>query len=395
MSKFLNLDNLKTFLSECRRIFVAKSPGMGLSESNFTEEEKGKLSTVEMSAQANKIEKINLAGKELFPIDKVVNIDAYTKKEINDLIKKIPNFKIEVVTALPTSNIDNATIYLVRGTGSGENMYDEYLYVNNTWERLGGQSQSLDLTNYATKAELPKKVSDLKQDVQYMDFINNIDVCPMYTSPTTGQLDISENLIVSSTFSDNVSRRSRCTTYGVNGPTDGSTPNTITINLPGTLDVNSIIPVFPKDPSEQNDRFNAHNLEGTALFTIFIKTYGNSKLSFGNNASGVVFNRESKYSSLEALNNDIIKTNGYIIIKMNYIAGLYFIEDIKQYYVNFNVSASRGATIMINNIAANGTTVRVPYAEPVRVSATNEPGYTIVGLHAAPANSPVQPPSEN
>lgn len=393
MSKFLNLDNLKTFLSECRRIFVAKSPGMGLSESNFTEEEKGKLSTVEMSAQANKIEKINLAGKELFPVNKTVNIDAYTKKEINDLIKKIPNFKIEVVTALPTSNIDDATIYLVRGSGSGENMYDEYIHVNNNWERLGGQSQSLDLTNYATKAELPKKVSDLKQDIQYMDFINNIDVCPMYISPTTGTLDISENLVVSSTFSDNVARRSRCTTYAVSGSTDTTTPNTITINLPGTLDVNSIIPVFPKEPSEQNDRFNAHNLEGTALFTIFIKTYGNSKLSFGN-ASGVVFNRESKYSSLEALNNDIIKTNGYIIIKMNYIAGLYFIEDIKQYYVNFNVSASRGATIMINNIAANGTTVRVPYAESVRVSATNEPGYTIVGLHAAPANSPVQPPSE-
>lgn len=394
MSKFLNLDNLKTFLSECKRIFVTKSPGMGLSESNFTEEEKGKLSTVEMSAQANKIEKINLAGKELFPIDKVVNIDAYTKKEINDLIKKIPNFKIEVVTALPTSNIDNSTIYLVRGTGSGENMYDEYLYVNNTWERLGGQSQSLDLTNYATKAELPKKVSDLKQDIQYMDFINNIDVCPMYISPTTGTLDISENLVVSSTFSDNVARRSRCTTYAVNGSTDTTTPNTITINLPGTLDVNSIIPVFPKEPSEQNDRFNAHNLEGTALFTIFIKTYGNSKISFGTSLS-IVFNRESKYSSLEALNNDIIKTNGFIILKINYIAGIYFIEDIKQYYVNFNVSASRGATIMINNIAANGTTVRVPYGENVNISATNEPGYTIVGLHAAPANSPVQPPSEN
>ena len=394
MSKFLNLDNLKTFLSECKRIFVTKSPGMGLSESNFTEEEKGKLSTVEMSAQANKIEKINLAGKELFPIDKVVNIDAYTKKEINDLIKKIPNFKIEVVTALPTSNIDNSTIYLVRGTGSGENMYDEYLYVNNTWERLGGQSQSLDLTNYATKTELPKKVSDLKQDIQYMDFINNIDVCPMYISPTTGTLDISENLVVSSTFSDNVARRSRCTTYAVNGSTDTSTPNTITINLPGTLDVNSIIPVFPKEPSVQNDRFNAHNLEGIALFTIIIKTYGNSKIAFGTGATSVVFNRESKYSSLEALNNDIIKTNGFIILKINYIGGIYFIEDIKQYYVNFNVSASRGATIMINNIAANGTTVRVPYGEPVRVSATNEPGYTIVSLHAAPANSPVQPPSE-
>ena len=395
MSKFLNLDNLKTFLSECRRIFVAKSPGMGLSESNFTEEEKGKLSTVEMSAQANKIEKINLAGKELFPVNKVVNIDAYTKKEINDLIKKIPNFKIEVVTALPTSNIDDATIYLVRGSGSGENMYDEYIHVNNNWERLGGQSQSLDLTNYATKTELPKKVSDLKQDIQYMDFINNIDVHPAYTSPTTGTLNISENLVVSSTFSDNVTRRSRCTTYGVTGSTDTSTPNTITINLPGTLDVNSIIPVFPKDPSEQNDRFNAHNLEGTALFTIIIKTYGNSKIEFGTGAAYVVFNRESKYSSLEALNNDIIKTNGFIILKINYIGGIYFIEDIKQYYVNFNVSASRGATIMINNIAANGTTVRVPYGERVNISATNEPGYTIVGLHAAPANSPVQPPSEN
>lgn len=64
--------------------------------------------------------------------------NVYTKTEINDLIGNLSSLNIEVVTALPTANISSSTIYLVaRENGDVQNVYEEYIYVNNKWEMIG------------------------------------------------------------------------------------------------------------------------------------------------------------------------------------------------------------------------------------------------------------------
>ena len=93
--------------------------------------------------------------------------ETYTKSEVNTLVSEIPKFKIEVVSSLPTSNISTTTIYLVIGDNQNGNLYDEYIYVNNAWEKLG--SQNVDLTNYALKSELPTNVSDLTNDSGFLN----------------------------------------------------------------------------------------------------------------------------------------------------------------------------------------------------------------------------------
>ena len=75
----------------------------------------------------------------------------YTKSEINSLISQIPGFNVVVVQTLPVSDIDPHTIYLVPKTGSGSDIYDEYIYINNTWELIG--NTQADLSNYYTKTE--------------------------------------------------------------------------------------------------------------------------------------------------------------------------------------------------------------------------------------------------
>lgn len=93
--------------------------------------------------------------------------ETYTKVEVNTLVSEIPKFKIEVVSNLPSSNISTTTIYLVIGDNQNGNLYDEYIYVNNAWEKLG--SQNVDLTNYALKSELPTNVSDLTNDSGFLN----------------------------------------------------------------------------------------------------------------------------------------------------------------------------------------------------------------------------------
>lgn len=73
-----------------------------------------------------------------------------TKDEINALVSAIPKFSIEVVASLPTSNISDTTVYLVKSGDDDTNLYIEYIRTNGKWEKLG--TQTVDLTGYATEA---------------------------------------------------------------------------------------------------------------------------------------------------------------------------------------------------------------------------------------------------
>lgn len=58
----------------------------------------------------------------------------------------------EVVTELPTENINENKIYLVQDTDGGEeNAFVEYIYVNGNWEEVGKFKTTVDLTGYATE----------------------------------------------------------------------------------------------------------------------------------------------------------------------------------------------------------------------------------------------------
>lgn len=79
--------------------------------------------------------------------------------EIKELISSIPQFDIQVVQTLPTTGV-SGTVYLVPAPdGSSPNMYEEYLWINNSWEKLG--SASVDLSNYYNKNQINGMLSDV------------------------------------------------------------------------------------------------------------------------------------------------------------------------------------------------------------------------------------------
>lgn len=79
---------------------------------------------------------------------------------LKGLIDLLPKFDIEVVQALPTSDISETTIYLVPAQETGSrDLYSEYIYVNNAWEILG--VQRVDLDNYYTKTEIDSMIGDI------------------------------------------------------------------------------------------------------------------------------------------------------------------------------------------------------------------------------------------
>lgn len=59
-----------------------------------------------------------------------------------------------VVDKLPTTDIKTNKIYLVRKNETGQdNAYIEYVYINNSWEKFGEYTPSIDLSEYSLKSQ--------------------------------------------------------------------------------------------------------------------------------------------------------------------------------------------------------------------------------------------------
>jgi len=87
--------------------------------------------------------------------------DYATKSYVETAIRGAESgfLKRSVVQALPTSDIDENTIYMVAKTGSTGDVYDEYLYVNSNWEHIG--STDVDLTGYATETYVDTAIGNI------------------------------------------------------------------------------------------------------------------------------------------------------------------------------------------------------------------------------------------
>lgn len=93
---------------------------------------------------------------------------------INTAVGKITSFEYKIVDSLPaTSEGKKGVIYLVAHSGStNQNSYDEYIFLpaeGSTaarYEKIG--TTDIDLTPYAKKTEIPKKVSDITNDIGFI-----------------------------------------------------------------------------------------------------------------------------------------------------------------------------------------------------------------------------------
>ncbi len=83
--------------------------------------------------------------------------ETYTKNEVQQLIGAIQQFHYEVYPTLPQTGANNV-LYLIGPTGTGADKYEEYVYSNNTWVKIG--DTSIDLSGYVTTTALTTALAD-------------------------------------------------------------------------------------------------------------------------------------------------------------------------------------------------------------------------------------------
>ena len=126
------------------------------------------------------------------PAYTAAEVGATTEQQVSNMIASaignINSFDMAVVQTLPAENISNHTIYLVPKTGEINDVYDEYIYVNNAWEMIG--NTQVDLSNYATLNDIPTNVSVLTNDAGYLtqhqDISGKANTADLATVATSG-----------------------------------------------------------------------------------------------------------------------------------------------------------------------------------------------------------------
>lgn len=100
--------------------------------------------------------------------------ETYTKEEVQSLISAINSVTLQKVESLPEMGESNV-IYLVPKSGSGNDIYDEYIFIDGKPEHIG--STQVDLSNYVQEAPKDGKTygrnngawSEIVASNQYLD----------------------------------------------------------------------------------------------------------------------------------------------------------------------------------------------------------------------------------
>lgn len=136
---------------------VDKVTGKDLSTNDFTDAYKNKLDSALTSFTETDPTVPQWAKAQTKPNYTAAEVGAPTIAEMNTAIGtaigNVHQFELSIQQSLPTQDIDTHTIYLIPKTGDTNDVYDEYVYINNAWEMIG--NTQIDLSNYATKSEIP------------------------------------------------------------------------------------------------------------------------------------------------------------------------------------------------------------------------------------------------
>lgn len=144
------------------------SYNVGFSANDFNNELKAKLDSIEEGAQVNVIEKIRLNGKDIVVSSegKVVDLGSLQKTIIPGKGLSLDDdgnlnitydhtiFKIvDSLPAAPALGDENKVHFVLSNQSEDGNIYSEYLWIGDMWEKMGEFKADIDLSPYLKKEE--------------------------------------------------------------------------------------------------------------------------------------------------------------------------------------------------------------------------------------------------
>lgn len=251
-----------------------------------------------------------------------------------------------VVDKLPTTDIKTNKIYLVRKNEPGQdNAYVEYVYINNSWEKLGEYTPSIDLSEYSLKSQTVSSAAFVANSGNTQLQLTNANgskssvYVPIAQTPgvsSSGQLTSGQNGFMS--VSDKIKLNGiaesannyvlkKATASDLGGIKIGFNANNTSKNYPITLDANDKAYVHVPWTDTQTDISNCVKNDEDGIINGGLTVNGNlstsdadivinnGKLELHSGSDGIKFvdNEDSTYiSTVNGSANEYFATDGTI-----------------------------------------------------------------------------------
>ena len=251
-----------------------------------------------------------------------------------------------VVDKLPTTDIKTNKIYLVRKNEPGQdNAYVEYVYINNSWEKLGEYTPSIDLSEYSLKSQTVSSAAFVANSGNTQLQLTNANgskssvYVPIAQTPgvsSSGQLTSGQNGFMS--VSDKIKLNGieesannyvlkKATSSDLGGIKIGFNANNTSKNYPITLDANNKAYVHVPWTDTQTDISNCVKNDEDGIINGDLTVNGNlstsdadivinnGKLELHSGSDGIKFvnNEDSTYiSTVNGSANEYFATDGTI-----------------------------------------------------------------------------------
>lgn len=138
---------------------VDKVSGKGLSDQNFTFAEKTKLAGLENYDDSSIQSRVSANESAI----EILNGDSTTTgsvdKKIADAIAGVTQIDFTIVTELPSTGIKGVIYFVLDSSVAEKNVYNEYIWLNDSWELLGQTMSKIDLSEYAKTTAVQALVS--------------------------------------------------------------------------------------------------------------------------------------------------------------------------------------------------------------------------------------------
>lgn len=159
-AKLIDIDRLSTFKTKLDLILVNKVDkveGKGLSDTNFSQDEKTKLAQVEAGAQANVLEGVQINGDSITPVNKIANIAVPTNT--SDLTND-SNFAVDANYVHTDNNYTSNEKNKLSGIDSGAQV--------NVLESIKVNGSTQTIRDKAVDITVPTALSDLTNDGDFV-----------------------------------------------------------------------------------------------------------------------------------------------------------------------------------------------------------------------------------
>lgn len=199
---------------------VDKVEGKGLSDQNFTYAEKTKLSGLENYDDSNLIARISANENAISTLNGNTSVSGSVDKKIADAIANVTQIDFKIVSKLPATGV-KGTIYFVSVDLETGNIYDEYVWLNNSWELLNRGSLTVDLVDYYKKNETNALLSGKNDKITVVENTDTLSDTSTFSTTSNGAGSNPTNLTKRplSTLWTYISNKIKSTNQAINGIT--------------------------------------------------------------------------------------------------------------------------------------------------------------------------------